>query len=113
MDASSTKDFPAFNDRKHPRKSCQIPAKIFVSAELPPIQCTVVDISPAGAGLSLRVISTFGIPETFDLVMEDDNQKRLPCRVAWKRPQTLGVEFQKPFAAPKPAALMKVVDPLV
>jgi hypothetical protein len=78
-------------NRKEPRTPCRIPAQIVVAAALPPIQCTVVDISKRGAGLS--VSDTSGLPKTFELVIEGDPTRRL-CRVAWMRPEALGVEFQ-------------------
>ena len=49
---------PALSSRKHRRTSCRIPAMIVVSTELPPIPCTVVDISEGGARLLLSVNSS-------------------------------------------------------
>ena len=102
-DQSGDHGFPVLSSRKHPRTPCRLPAKIIVSAKLPPIPCTVIDISEGGAGLSLWVGSTFGIPTTFELVIEGDATRRT-CRVAWMQPHTLGVEFQKAFMGPKAAA---------
>jgi hypothetical protein len=64
-------DVPGLLNRKCPRTLCQIPAQIIISAKLPPILCTVIDISEGGAGLSLSVSSTSGIPESFELVVEE------------------------------------------
>ncbi len=56
-----------------------------------PLSCSIQDISDKGA--TLRVSSTFGIPETFDMV-------RVPeaithhCRVIRKAPNTLEVSFE-------------------
>jgi hypothetical protein len=88
-------EFPVLSSRKHPRSPCKIPAMIFVSRELPPIKCTVIDISDGGAGISLWVGSTFGIPDKFELQIEGERERR-PCRVAWMKPHTLGVEFVTP-----------------
>src|SRR5687768_3629991 len=55
--------------RKYLRMPCQIAAAI-VAAERSPIACTVIDISEGGAGLSLPIGSTSGIPENFDLLIE-------------------------------------------
>lgn len=62
-----------------------------VLAVVPPLSCSILDISDSGA--TLRVSSTFGIPETFDMV-------RVPeaithhCRVIRKAPNTLEVLFE-------------------
>jgi hypothetical protein len=52
----------------------------------------VLDTSLGGAGLSLWVGSTFGLPDTFEL--EIDGEPRRLCRVAWTQPHKLGVEFK-------------------
>ena len=92
-------DIPVLSSRKRPRTPCQIPAEIVISADLPAIRCTVVDISEGGAGLSLPVSSTSGLPASFELVIEGDPTRHI-CRVAWKQAQTLGVEFQTAFMVP-------------
>ena len=57
----------------------------------PPIMCTLADISEGGAGLT--VVSTKGIPDTFELEIKGD-AKRRTCKVAWKQePHRLGVSF--------------------
>jgi hypothetical protein len=83
---------PVLSNRKYPRTPCQIPAEIVISAKLPPIRCTIIDISERGAGLSLAASSTSGIPASFDLVIEGDPTRRT-CRTTWIQPRTLGVEF--------------------
>ena len=64
-----------------------------VAPESPVINCTVVDISETGAGLSIRTGSTLGIPDTFDLVIEGD-PKKYACKVVWKQAYKIGVEFK-------------------
>jgi hypothetical protein len=81
----------ALTRRKYPRTSVQQAATIIVAPDLPPIRCTVIDISATGAGL--WVGSRFGIPNTFDLLIDGDPTKRA-CTVAWIKPHKLGVEFQ-------------------
>src|SRR5688500_18815411 len=93
-------EFPVLSSRKHPRQSCRLPASIYVSPAARPIKCTVIDISAGGAGLSLWVGSTFGIPDIFQLEIDGDSSRRA-CRIAWKQPHTLGVEFQKAYHLPK------------
>ena len=67
---------PVLSNRKHPRKTCEIPAEIIVAAGQPAIRCTVIDISEGGAGLSLAVSSTAGIPQSFELAVEGDPARR-------------------------------------
>ena len=55
------------------------------------IDCTVRNLSEAGA--ALEVISPFGIPESFTLVVEADN-RHLPCRVVWRKEKRIGVHFE-------------------
>jgi two-component system, chemotaxis family, chemotaxis protein CheY len=54
------------------------------------IDCTIRDISKNGA--CLRVASPVGIPEVFELVLDDKIQQR--CRVKWRKETQIGVEFQ-------------------
>jgi hypothetical protein len=82
---------PALTRRKYPRTSIQQAAKIIVATDLPPIMCTIIDISATGAGI--WVGSTFGIPNTFNLLTDGDSTKHV-CRVVWTEPHKLGVEFQ-------------------
>lgn len=55
------------------------------------IDCAVRNLSETGA--CLEVSSPLGIPNAFDLVIEQDSFAR-PCRVAWKTPKRLGVAFR-------------------
>ena len=54
------------------------------------IECRVRNLSPVGA--CLDVTSQIGIPEEFTLVVEHE-QLRKKCRVIWRNPTRLGVEF--------------------
>lgn len=53
------------------------------------IDCTVRNLSPKGA--KLLVTSAFGIPDTFDLLVQGNS--RQPCRVAWRKAKEIGVAF--------------------
>lgn len=53
--------------------------------------CTVSDLSARGAGLSFA--STFGIPRTFQLLVDGESQAR-HCRVIWSEGSRLGVQFE-------------------
>jgi len=65
-------------------------AKIIVPRPSPVIFCTVENIT--GAGACLKLASTFGLPETFDLTFEHGRTRRC-CRVIWRTNDKLGVVF--------------------
>jgi hypothetical protein len=65
-------------------------AKIIVPRRSPVIFCTVENITSGGA--CLKVASTFGVPETFDLTFEHGRTRRW-CRVVWRTSNKLGVAF--------------------
>ena len=50
----------------------------------------VRNLSQTGAMLELETV--IGIPDEFTLLIEADQFKR-PCRVVWRRPTRMGVEF--------------------
>ena len=54
------------------------------------IDCRVRNLSPVGA--CLEVESQLGIPDDFTLVVESEHLKQ-HCRVIWRTPQRIGVEF--------------------
>ena len=53
------------------------------------IDCTVLNLSDMGA--CLKVESPIGIPDTFDLVL--DNAPVRSCRVTWRKATQIGVAF--------------------
>ena len=55
-----------------------------------PIDCTATEILEQG--VTLKVASVFGIPETFDLVIGDET-KRHQCKVIQKTANKLRVAF--------------------
>ncbi len=54
------------------------------------IECQVRNLSPIGA--CLNVAGQVGIPDEFVLLIEHDQIKQ-HCRVIWRKPTQLGVEF--------------------
>jgi hypothetical protein len=66
-------------------------AKIIVPRRSPVIYCTVENLT--GRGACLKLASTFGVPETFDLTFEHGRTRR-PCRVVWRTNDKLGVAFE-------------------
>ena len=65
------------------------------------IECRVRNLSPIGA--CLDVASQIGIPEEFMLVVEHENLKK-KCRVIWRNPTRLGIEFVGETLTPDIAA---------
>ena len=65
-------------------------AKIIVPRLSSVIPCTVQNLNSGGA--CLKLASTFGVPENFDLTFEHGRTRR-PCRVVWRTSDTLGVAF--------------------
>ncbi len=66
-------------------------AKIIVLRPSPVICCTVENLTNAGA--CLKLATTFGVPETFDLTFEHGRTRRW-CRVIWRTDDKLGVAFE-------------------
>ena len=83
----------SIDQRKHPRRPANNQAAVvYISAEAPPIMCTVADISEGGAGLTF--VNTAGIPNKFKLEIKGEARLR-NCRVAWKaEPHRMGVAFE-------------------
>ncbi len=88
---NADKPQPLIAVRRHSRSPAQQPALIIVASSLPPVRCTVINISEDGAGL--WVGSTFGIPDNFDLLIDGDATSRR-CRAVWKETHKLGVQFK-------------------
>lgn len=76
--------------RKVARSRTLKSGKIIVHAHTSIVDCTVRNLSPKGA--LLTVPSLAGIPETFELVLEGTGQHH-QCRVIWHGKNRLGVEF--------------------
>jgi hypothetical protein len=64
-------------------------ARISFKGRWATIDCTVRNLSDRGA--CLNVESYIGIPDTFDLVL--DNAPVRSCRVTWRKATQIGVEF--------------------
>jgi hypothetical protein len=79
------------NDSRHDQRRKTLKGgHIVFNAGRSTIDATVRNLSSRGA--KLQVTSVVGIPDTFDLVL--DNDGRHPCRVVWRTLKELGVEFR-------------------
>jgi PilZ domain-containing protein len=64
-------------------------ARITFNGRTTTIDCTVRNLSERGA--CLKVASPIGIPDMFDLVL--DNASAYQCRVTWRKATQIGVNF--------------------
>ena len=55
------------------------------------VSCSVNDLTPRGAGLS--VVSSFGLPQVFQLAIDGEERAR-HCKVIWTDGKKLGVSFE-------------------
>lgn len=58
----------------------------------PLVNCTLIDISAAGAKLAIAEADQ--IPETFSLWLSRQGQPRYACRVVWRSSNAIGVTFE-------------------
>lgn len=63
-----------------------------------PRPCQVRDISAGGARI-IVFTDTSTIPESFDLLLDPSAKVRRVCRVAWRSPSEVGVQFVRPETA--------------
>jgi hypothetical protein len=56
------------------------------------LDCIVRDLSFGGACLEVR--SQKAIPDTFQLILDSGKSVR-PCRVAWRKGNRIGIQFQR------------------
>jgi hypothetical protein len=63
--------------------------RIVINDGFSTFQCTIRNLSDTGA--RLKVASIIGIPESFELAMDDG--RRFACKVAWRKAEELGVTF--------------------
>jgi hypothetical protein len=75
------------------RLSASGTAKIVGTGGETPIHCTVHDIS--GSGCSLAVNAMVRLPESFQLVPDDDNSLGYPCRMVWRKGGRIGIKFDE------------------
>jgi PilZ domain len=80
-----------FDRRKEPRVSVRTRGVINFGATGTELPCTVNDLTPRGAGLSVG--TTFGLPQIFRLTIDGETRSR-HCRVVWMDGKRLGVLFE-------------------
>lgn len=85
-------DMAMEDKREHERRRVLKGGKIVFNGGRSAIDCTIKNLSAGGA--TLQVESPLGIPDTFELVVHQDNTIK-SCRMAWKKENLIGVAFQK------------------
>ena len=75
--------------RASPRRRTLKGGRIVINNGFSTFECTVRNLSETGA--RLKVASIIGLPDSFDLVMEDGTRHH--CRIAWKSETEVGVTF--------------------
>jgi hypothetical protein len=84
-------------ERRHQLRSRALKsARILLNHHQSVIDCVVRNLSPTGA--CLKVETTFGIPDRFDVMFDIDKSIR-PCRLIWYRDRQIGVEFESDRSA--------------
>jgi hypothetical protein len=79
-------------ERRHQLRSRTLKsARILLNHHQSVIDCTVRNLSPTGA--CLKVETTFGLPDRFDVLFDVDKSIR-SCRLIWHKDRQIGVEFE-------------------
>ena len=78
-------------ERRHQSRSRTLKsARILLNHHQSVIDCVVRNLSPTGA--CLKVETTFGIPDRFDVMFDVDKSIR-SCHLIWHKDKLIGVEF--------------------
>jgi hypothetical protein len=84
-------------ERRHRLRSRTLKsARILLNHHQSVIDCVVRNLSPTGA--CLKVETTFGIPDRFDVMFDVDKSIRT-CRLIWHKDRQIGVEFESDRSA--------------
>ena len=79
-------------ERRHQLRSRTLKsARILLKHHQSVIDCVVRNLSPTGA--CMKVETTFGIPDRFDVMFAVDKSIRT-CRLVWHKDRQIGVEFE-------------------
>jgi hypothetical protein len=80
--------------RRDKRKPFEYTAAIDLGPAQVPLPCEVLDISTGGARLGL-FWERGQIPDSFFLLLSNNGRVRRHCRIAWRKPNQIGVQFLK------------------
>lgn len=81
------------NSKREPRKSVQETAWITLEGGFAARQCTVLDLSSAGAKIAID--SAQPLNSKLRLAFSRDARKGRDCEVVWRRGRVLGLKFTR------------------
>ncbi len=87
--------------RKDPRRRVLKEGKIVFADGMRVFDCTIRDLSASGA--RLLIANTTGLPDTFQLY-ERSSGLLYPASIAWRQPNSIGVQFTGPATSIHDAA---------
>lgn len=82
--------------RRAPRRQFQCTAWILIDKQVPPIKCTIADISALGARIVLQ--SEQDISNRFILLFSENGSARRDCRFVWRTGLNVGADFTSGLA---------------
>lgn len=82
--------------RRKPRRQFPCTAWLLIDKQVPPIKCTIADISALGAGIVLQ--SEQDLPNHFILLFSENGSARRDCRLVWRTRLNVGAEFTSGLA---------------
>jgi hypothetical protein len=71
--------------------------------------CTLSDISDSGGRIDVEDADK--VPDRFFLLLSERGTVRRTCRVIWRKPDKLGVKFERPAPAPKKRRTLSAPQP--
>lgn len=95
------------NKRKSRRRQVRYTAWLVLEGGQPH-SCELSDASDTGA--RLEVEDSKIIPDTFKLLLAGNSSAQRTCRVVWRKPQQVGVKFERRLAQHDRATLAPVLN---
>jgi hypothetical protein len=93
MQAQSGTDDGNANQRSEPRARTLKGGRVVFNGGYSSYDCTIRNLSAGGA--MLQFASTLGIPNNFDLFINNSGGEKHVCTVRWRTNVALGVAFDK------------------
>lgn len=81
--------------RRKPRRRAQGTAWILIDKQVPPIECTIADLSAQGTCVILQ--RDQGLPNHFILLLSENGTAWQNCRLVWRTGLKIGIEFSDGF----------------
>lgn len=81
--------------RRHVRKAFESIAAFDLGDGSASLACEILDISVGGARLRPLTCVPQALPDNFTLLLSTCGKVRRTCKVVWRSPMELGVQFRK------------------